>query len=291
MMTSVNDVFTVFLVLVGTGGASTGVLYWLLNQPVFEDLTHFTQKSVIKKPKQRSTTVTIKEKLLKLSANEKASFLLVFSELKHAYYCQLQFQSLNGFQFPLAHKEWLLILKNPKSYMAKANPLQQQFVEQLKQSLREDLVLHQRLAKQILSVSRHSSGTLEDSYLQTLILRRTLYWQIALELCIATLDMPVKANPQWQSVTKKIQVSSHKQATALKIKTTPVAVVEPCAVVEDYWQLLEVGKARLNKMVPQHLEETAFAKRHHYQIFTPVQPADGDTLVRLALNTPLLTTA
>lgn len=123
MMTSVNDVFTVFLVLVGTGGASTGVLYWLLNQPVFEDLTQFTQKSVIKKPKQRSTTVTIKEKLLKLSANEKASFLLVFSELKHAYYCQLQFQSLNGFQFPLAHKEWLLILKNPKSYMAKANPL------------------------------------------------------------------------------------------------------------------------------------------------------------------------
>jgi hypothetical protein len=37
-MASVNDVFTVFLLLVGTGGASTGLLYWLLNQPVFEDL-------------------------------------------------------------------------------------------------------------------------------------------------------------------------------------------------------------------------------------------------------------
>jgi hypothetical protein len=265
-------------------------LYWLLNQPVFEDLTQFNKKSVIKKPKQLSTTLTIKEKLLKLSANEKASFLLVFSELKHAYYCQLQFQALNGFQFPLAHKEWLLILKNPKSYMIKANPLQQQFLEQLKQSLREDLVLHQRLVKQIKSVSRHTSSVLEDSYLQSLILRRTLYWQIALELCIATLDMPIKSNPQWQSVHKKIQSVAHQQATALKLKVAPIGAVEPCAIVEDYWQLLEAGKTRLNKMVPQHLEETAFAKRYHYQIFTPVQPANGDTLVRFALNTPIFNT-
>jgi hypothetical protein len=121
--------------------------------------------------------------------------------------------------------------------MIKANPLQQQFLEQLKQSLREDLVLHQRLVKQIKSVSRHTSSVLEDSYLQSLILRRTLYWQIALELCIATLDMPIKSNPQWQSVHKKIQSVAHQQATALKLKVAPIGAVEPCAIVEDYLKM------------------------------------------------------
>ena len=91
-MANVTDVFTVFLVVVGTGGASSGALYWLLNQPVFEEFQEVTTP-VFGKKKQASK-VSIKEKLLKLSANDKAAFLLVFSELKHTYFCKLQTQKL-----------------------------------------------------------------------------------------------------------------------------------------------------------------------------------------------------
>ncbi|MCX5920012.1 MAG: hypothetical protein NTW61_01610 [Candidatus Melainabacteria bacterium] len=272
-MAGVNDVFTVFLVIAGTGGATSGALYWLLNQSVFEEFSAVASPVFGKKTAKRK--VTIKEKLLKLSSDDKAAFLLVFSELKHTYFCKLQSQPL-PFQFPLAHKEWLLILKNPVSYISKANRLQQQFIAYLTETLQDDLDLHQQLARQILTTSKSSNATGDDYELQLLILKRTVFWQLALELCLVTLTLP----PQEQAW---YGIKATQQATALKTKPR---VAEALSSVEGYWQVLEVGKPRLHKMLTQHFQENDFAKRYHYQTFAPLFPADSDTLIRYALNTP-----
>jgi hypothetical protein len=273
-MASVNDVFTVFLFVVGAGGASSGTLYWLLNQSVFDEATPHLSPRL--RRNSTATKVTLKEKIFKLSADDKAAFLLVFSELKHTYFCKLQFQPL-PFQFPFPQKEWLLILKNPVAYATKASPLQRQLIEHLKETLQEDLDLHQQLAKQILSTAKTTGSVGNDYELQTLILKRTVLWQLALELCLVTLNSP-KKQQHWQPLKP-----AGSQSLALKAQAlgTPEG-----SLVEGYWQALELAKPRLSKMLAQHFKETDFAKRYHYQTFAPLFPADSDTLIRYALNTP-----
>ena len=274
-MANVTDVFTVFLVVVGTGGASSGALYWLLNQPVFEEFQEVATP-VFGKKKQASK-VSIKEKLLKLSANDKAAFLLVFSELKHTYFCKLQIQKL-PFQFPFPQKEWLSMLKNPVVYISKASRLQHQLIAYVKETLQADLDLYQQLAKQILTTSKTNTNGTDDFELKILILKRTVFWQLALELCIATLSLPPKEQ-YWQPIR------TTRTNTAVKSKLDLVADdYQQC--VAAYWQVLEGAKPRLNTMLAQHFQENEFAKQYHYQTFAPLYPADSDTLLRYAINTP-----
>jgi hypothetical protein len=273
-MANVTDVFTVFLVVVGTGSASSGALYWLLNQPAFEEFQEVATPVFGKK--KQTKKVSIKEKLLKLSANDKAAFLLVFSELKHTYFCKLQTQPL-PFQFPFPQKEWLSLLKNPVVYISKASRLQHQFIAYVKETLQADLDLYQQLAKQILTTSKTNANGTDDFELKMLILKRTVFWQLALELCIATLSLPPK-DQHWQPIR------ATKATVAVKQKLAVVSEYQQC--VEAYWQVLEVAKPRLNTMLSRHFQENEFAKRYHFQTFAPLYPADSETLLRYAINTP-----